>query len=108
MSFAASAAGALILWRVAPELANQRSRAKESTKPWDVVILGLHFLLTLLVVPAVAGLDAGRFHWSTLGATFVIPGVVLYAPSSTVVYWAMASIPTSKARPESRRIGANG
>lgn len=47
----------------------------------------------LLVVPAVAGLDAGRFHWSTLGAAFVIRGVVLYVAASTIVYWAMAVNP---------------
>lgn len=84
MSFAASTAGALILWRGVPELANQRSRVKEGTKPWDVVILGLHFLLMLLVTPAVAGLDASRFHWSTLGPAFVVPGAVLYVAASSL------------------------
>lgn len=35
--------------------------------------VGLHFLVMLLVAPAVAGLDVGRFQWSPIGGTFVAP-----------------------------------
>jgi hypothetical protein len=35
--FAGAIAGALIMWKLAPELANQRAFVKEGTKPWDKV-----------------------------------------------------------------------
>jgi len=48
-----------------PGQLQERSRIAENTKPWDRVILTIYTLL----LPApfiVAGLDAGRFHWSSV------------------------------------------
>lgn len=101
LSFAASTCGALFFWRVAPELANERSRAGEGTKHWDVTILGLRFLVTLLVVPAVAGLDIGWFHWSTtrsateagIATPGALLGALLYILGCVIVYWSMSANP---------------
>jgi len=48
-----------------PEQLQERSRIAENTKPWDRVIMAAYSVL----LPApfiVAGLDAGRFHWSSV------------------------------------------
>jgi len=87
--FAGAIAGALIMWKLAPELANQRAFVKEGTKPWDKVFLGIYFPVSLLVFPVVAGLDVGRFQWSELGLTYAIAGVVLYFICFVLGYWAV-------------------
>ncbi len=84
-------AGALIMWKLAPELANQRAFVKEGTKTWDKFFLATYFPISLLVFPIVAGLDAGRFQWSQLGITYAIAGVVLYLACFILGYWAMVA-----------------
>jgi protein-S-isoprenylcysteine O-methyltransferase Ste14 len=49
--------------RMDPELAKERSKPGDGTKPWDKKILGLSFLLTISMY-VIAGLDSGRYHWS--------------------------------------------
>lgn len=46
-------------------LMTERSQVGENTKQWDKIILGVSALMYLLNM-LVAGLDAGRFHWSPL------------------------------------------
>ena len=79
------------MWKLAPELANQRAFVKEGTKTWDKFFLATYFPISLLVFPIVAGLDAGRFHWSQLGITYAIAGVVLYLACFILGYWAMVA-----------------
>jgi protein-S-isoprenylcysteine O-methyltransferase Ste14 len=87
--FAGAVAGALIMWKRAPELANQRAFVKEGSKTWDKVFLGIYFPLSLLVFPVVAGLDVGRFQWSQLSFTCAIAGVVLYIICFVLGSWAL-------------------
>ncbi len=82
-------AGAAIMRRYAPDLANRRASIKEGTKTWDKVFLAVYFLISLFVAPIVAGLDVGRYQWSYLGPSFAIIGFVLYAASFVLAYWAM-------------------
>lgn len=83
--------GAIIMWKLAPELANQRSFVKEGTKTWDKFFLAIYFPISLFVFPVVAGLDVGRFRWSELGITYVIAGTILYLVCFVLVYWAMVT-----------------
>lgn len=84
-------AGAALMWRFAPGLANQRASIREGTKEWDKIILLMFFSLHLLVIPVVAGLDVGRFGWSRLGLNFAVAGIVLYSAFFFLFYWAMLS-----------------
>jgi protein-S-isoprenylcysteine O-methyltransferase Ste14 len=45
------------------DLVKERARPGPGAKSWDKKLLGLGLLLTLAML-VVAGLDAGRFHWS--------------------------------------------
>lgn len=87
--FVGAIVGAVIMWKFAPELANQRASIKEGTKTWDKVFLAIYFPVSLLVFPIVAGLDVGRFQWSQLGISCSIVGVVLYVICFVLGYWAM-------------------
>jgi protein-S-isoprenylcysteine O-methyltransferase Ste14 len=87
--FVGAIVGAVIMWKFAPELANQRASIKEGTKTWDKVFLATYFPVSLLVFPIVAGLDVGRFKWSQLGISYSIGGVILYVICFVLGYWAV-------------------
>jgi protein-S-isoprenylcysteine O-methyltransferase Ste14 len=75
----------MTVFRIDPELLNERSKPGEGTKKWDKIILGLSFLITISMY-ITAGLDSGRFHcspdfhWSlyTLGITLTIAGQLFF------------------------------
>ncbi len=81
--------GALILWRVNPEIFAARARIKEGTKRWDY-LLAVIFAPVMIALPVVAALDDGRFHWS--GAPWWVCGLgyALYAAGFAIVTWAEA------------------
>ncbi|MDH5441815.1 MAG: isoprenylcysteine carboxylmethyltransferase family protein, partial [Candidatus Bathyarchaeota archaeon] len=45
------------------------------------------------VVPAVAGLDVGRFYWSSLSVHFAVVGFGLCIVSSVLINWAIIANP---------------
>jgi protein-S-isoprenylcysteine O-methyltransferase Ste14 len=80
----------IILYRFNPELLNQRlKRRREGSKLWDEVLMRVNNLVVLLVVPATAGLDIGRFHWSSLSIHYAVVGFVLYISGSVLINWAV-------------------
>ncbi len=83
-------AGGLIMWKFAPELANHRGYLKKGTKFWDKVFLVI-FTISLLLFPAVAGLDVGRFKWSQLGMPWAIPGILLALVKFILWHWAIVT-----------------
>jgi hypothetical protein len=50
-------------------------------------------LVVLIAMPAVAGLDVGRFHWSDLDFAFVFPGLIFLIISTFFLNWAMSVNP---------------
>jgi len=59
----ASILGMLYLRRVNPEVIAARINRHKGSELWDR-LLGAIFLLIVTVIPIVAALDDGRFHWS--------------------------------------------
>lgn len=91
LHFLGAIAGGALLWKFAPGLANQRGRIKEGTKTWDKVILGLYFLLVLLVIPVIAGLDIGRYRLAQLNSGYAVAGIICYLLFVVLFHWAMLS-----------------
>ena len=84
----------LALYRYNPELLIQRLKLRrEGSKTWDEVLMRVSNLTALLLVPAVAGLDIGRYGWSSLGLPYAVVGVVSLVVSSVIVNWAMIENP---------------
>jgi len=78
------------LYKFNPELLVQRlKRKREGSKLWDEILIRACNLTVLLFVPAVAGLDIGRFHWSSLDIHFAIIGFILLTVSTVLIDWAM-------------------
>jgi protein-S-isoprenylcysteine O-methyltransferase Ste14 len=83
---------AVILWKVIPELANERGKMSPAAKTWDKIFVGAYFPLVLLIVPAVIGLDTGRFFWSgpsIQSIHFAVLGIFLYIIGTFFALWAM-------------------
>ena len=63
--------------RVDNELMNERSKPGEGTKKWDKLLLGLSFLITLIMY-ITAGLDSGRYHWTSgFHWSLCVTGIIL-------------------------------
>ena len=78
------------LYRLNPELLVQRLKIRRrGSKTWDEVLVRASNLSAMILVPAVSGLDVGRYGWSSLGAPFLVAGVVLLVFSSVLINWAM-------------------
>jgi protein-S-isoprenylcysteine O-methyltransferase Ste14 len=64
-----------------------RSRVHPETKRWDKVVIGLLFL-AMFAIPLVAGVDDGRFHWSSMSWLLVGLGYLLLITGWIAVAWA--------------------
>lgn len=76
---------------VNPELVNHRGRwkKKRDVKPGDKALVTTYGLLGFYVLPAVIGLDVGRYGWSSLGSWAAVAGTVLFIAGTVVLTWAM-------------------
>ena len=76
------------LRRVNPDVIAARVNRHDGTKRWDL-LLGLVLILpTMLVMPIVAALDDGRYHWSHLPWWGCMIGYVLLIIGMLGVTWA--------------------
>jgi len=83
----------LIIQRYNPELMAQRARwPRKDTKRFDKVFMAL-FMPLVLLHPAIAGLDAVRFRWSSMPFAFVYAGAILFALATVLTGWVMAINP---------------
>jgi len=80
-----------VQYKLNPELLVQRlKRKREGSKLWDEILMRISNLMVLIPIPAIAGLDVGRFHWSNLDVNFAVVGFVLFITSTVLLNWAMA------------------
>ncbi len=80
----------LALYKYNPELLVMRlTMRRKGSKSWDEVLVRVANLTGMLLMPAVAGLDVGRYGWSNLGWMYVVPGAILFVLGATLITWAM-------------------
>jgi len=79
----------LVFIKFNPELLNERAKDRDNTKSWDKILLLLYWLIGFFGINIVAGLDVGRFGWSELSGTYMVPGAVMYVAASAFGVWAM-------------------
>jgi protein-S-isoprenylcysteine O-methyltransferase Ste14 len=90
VSFVYFVGSALALARYNPGLLAQRlTLRREGSKGWDEILIRACNLTGLLLVPAVAGLDVGRYRWSSLGMQYAVLGLNMMVVSSILINWAM-------------------
>jgi protein-S-isoprenylcysteine O-methyltransferase Ste14 len=78
------------LMRKDPELVGRRSQIQPGTKGWDKVWLGF-YIATYAALLVVAGLDAGRYHWSHVPVWGNAVGTAVYLFSLLLIAWAMST-----------------
>ncbi|MCW4050188.1 MAG: hypothetical protein NWE89_10695, partial [Candidatus Bathyarchaeota archaeon] len=94
VTFVYFVASNLALYKYNPGLLIQRLKIKrEGSKTWDEVLMRVSNLTALLLLPVTAGLDVGRYRWSSLGLPYAIVGVVSLVVSSVLINWAMIENP---------------
>jgi protein-S-isoprenylcysteine O-methyltransferase Ste14 len=80
----------VVQYKFNPELLVQRLKMKgEGSKLWDLALIRATNITVMFLIPAVAGLDVGRFLLSSLDLYFVVIGLVLFIVSTVLVNWAM-------------------
>lgn len=81
---------AMVVRRTNPTLFEARAKWRHhDTKRFDKIFLAV-FLPLSFIQPAVAGLDAVRFCWSSIPFAAVYPGIGLLAAAMVLLTWAMA------------------
>ncbi|HUK46918.1 MAG TPA: isoprenylcysteine carboxylmethyltransferase family protein [Terriglobales bacterium] len=84
---------AIIVGRKNPGLLQERMNwRRKDTKPFDKIFLLLLFFLAF-AFPAVAGLDAVRFRWSSMSFVAVYPGAILFWLAAAAMTWALVVNP---------------
>ncbi len=79
-------ASSVYLWCTNPDIFVARSRIHPGTKAWDKVLMAILLPSFFLVFP-VAGLDAGRFHWSSVPLWVIVLGYVLLCAGFVLSIW---------------------
>jgi protein-S-isoprenylcysteine O-methyltransferase Ste14 len=93
-SFMHYALSTVVQYKLNPKLLVERlKRKREGSKLWDEILMRTSNLTVLIVVPAIAGLDIGRFHWSGLDVQFAALGFAFFIVSTILINWAMAVNP---------------
>jgi protein-S-isoprenylcysteine O-methyltransferase Ste14 len=71
-------------------LLKERQHPGEGAKMWDRVLLSIYIVVAMAIF-VVAGLDAGRFHWSdTVPLWLQVVGLVAFVISFAFDIWAIA------------------
>lgn len=85
----------IILYRLTPELINQRggSAFQESSKTWDKYILIVYTFLGIYAQFFVAGWDLGHINFWPLGLEYFGLGLGLFIISIVLIVWAMVQNP---------------
>ena len=81
-----------IVRRMNPQLLVQRAKVQRGTKRFDKIIMTIYLLL-MIALPAVGGLDAGRFGWSSMPAWTVYAAVLVQCVAIVPMTWALAVNP---------------
>ena len=75
-----------------PGVVNERGKIARNAKSWDKVLMTIYTVM-LIVLFVVAGLDAGRYGWSTMPLVVQLAGYAGFLLATAVTYWAMAVNP---------------
>ncbi len=89
-SFLHYSVSTVVQYKLNPELLIQRlKRKREGSKLWDEILMRASNLMVLVAIPIIAGLDVGRFYWSSLDIYFAVVGLALFFISTILLNWAM-------------------
>jgi protein-S-isoprenylcysteine O-methyltransferase Ste14 len=65
---------------------------REDTKPFDRVFIEA-YMPFVFTQPAIAGMDAVRFHWTSVPFGYVYAGSVIYLLAMALIAWVLCTNP---------------
>ena len=84
-------ASTAVQYKLNPQLLVQRLKVKrEGSKLWDEILMRASNLMIIVAIPAIAGLDVGRFQWSNIDIYYAPLGIVFIVVSSIILNYAMS------------------
>jgi protein-S-isoprenylcysteine O-methyltransferase Ste14 len=86
------AVGLIVQRYNAPVLEARSNWRHKDTACFDKIFLAIYGPL-ISIMPALAGLDAGRYHWTSLPFGFVYVGSILFAVALALIIWVMVVNP---------------
>jgi protein-S-isoprenylcysteine O-methyltransferase Ste14 len=86
------AVGLIVQRYNAPVLEARSKWRRKVTKTFDKIFFATYGPL-ISILPALAGLDAGRYHWTSLPFGFVYAGSILFALALALITWVMVVNP---------------
>jgi protein-S-isoprenylcysteine O-methyltransferase Ste14 len=89
LGYVVSIFGVYFYTKIIPELANIRGKPQKGTESWDLKLLGLYFLITIIVLPIVGGIDVGRLKSVNMGLPALIIGLILAIFGNIIIYWSL-------------------
>jgi protein-S-isoprenylcysteine O-methyltransferase Ste14 len=79
-----------VQYKLNPQLLVQRLKVnREGSKLWDETLMRTSNLMIIIAVPAIAGLDVGRFQLSNIDVFFAPLGLMFVVVSSIILNYAM-------------------
>ncbi len=84
--------GAVVRHYNAPLMEERAKWRRKDTKPFDKIFLAI-YLPIVFIHPVVAGLDAVRYHWSSMPFAFVYVGAILFTVAMVLIAWVMVVNP---------------
>ena len=89
INFSYSIAEIILLIKNNPALINRRGKpVKSDTIGWDKYLMRM-YVLSVFILPAVIGLDYGRFQRCILSKYYMIPGYLIYTSGILIITWSM-------------------
>ena len=90
LSLYAVAVTGMVVWmkKNDPELLKERMSRKKDAKTWDKIIMVIYSILVMIML-AVAGLDAVRYHWSHVPLLVKVLGFLGFFPAYMLIFWTM-------------------
>lgn len=70
-----------------PELLKERM-SKKDAKTWDKIIMVIYSILVMIML-AIAGFDAVRYHWSDVPLALKVIGFLGFFPAYMLIFWTM-------------------
>ncbi len=75
-----------------PDLINERGRMAANVKGWDKILVSIYMVMFIALF-VVAGVDAGRYQWSTMPVAVQALGFICIFAAMALTYWVMLSNP---------------
>lgn len=79
-----------VVARLNPEGVSQRAKKHKGTKGFDKIFAILYAPLAL-ALPLIAGLDVGRFGWSSMNIYYLIIGSAMFVAGSIFIQWTIVA-----------------